>query len=84
MDGLAQAAGVVRRTVYAHFPNRDALLAGLAGKCSGDLLDALSRTDRDVLDPEVAMADFVRTLRTAGEEYRPLAAALLTAGNLVG
>jgi TetR/AcrR family transcriptional regulator of autoinduction and epiphytic fitness len=72
MDDLAQAAGVVRRTVYAHFPNRDELLAGLADKCSADLLEALSRTDRDALDPEVAFADFVVTLWTAGEEYRLL------------
>jgi TetR/AcrR family transcriptional regulator of autoinduction and epiphytic fitness len=72
MDDLAQAAGVVRRTVYAHFPNRDELLAGLADRCSADLLEALSRTDRDALDPEVAFADFVVTLWTAGEEYRLL------------
>jgi TetR/AcrR family transcriptional regulator of autoinduction and epiphytic fitness len=72
MDDLAQAAGVVRRTVYAHFPNRDDLLAGLADRCSADLLDALRRTDRDALDPDVALADFVRTLWTAGEEYRLL------------
>jgi TetR/AcrR family transcriptional regulator of autoinduction and epiphytic fitness len=72
MDDLAQAAGVVRRTVYAHFPNRDELLAGLADKCSADLLEALSRTDRDALDPDVALADFALTLWTAGDEYRLL------------
>jgi TetR/AcrR family transcriptional regulator of autoinduction and epiphytic fitness len=72
MDDLAQAAGVVRRTVYAHFANRDELLAGLADKCSADLLEALGRTDRSGLDPEVAMADFALTLWTAGEQYRLL------------
>jgi TetR/AcrR family transcriptional regulator of autoinduction and epiphytic fitness len=72
MDDLAQAAGVVRRTVYAHFPNRDELLAGLADRCSADLLEALSRTDRDALDPDVALADFALTLWTAGDEYRLL------------
>ncbi|MEV0898282.1 helix-turn-helix domain-containing protein [Actinoplanes sp. NPDC049802] len=72
MDDLAQAAGVVRRTVYAHFPNRDALLAGLADRCAADLLDALARTDRDVLEPEVALADYALTVWAAGEQYRLL------------
>ena len=30
MDDVARAAGVVRRTVYGHFPNRDALVEGIA------------------------------------------------------
>jgi TetR/AcrR family transcriptional regulator of autoinduction and epiphytic fitness len=72
MDDLAQAAGVVRRTVYAHFPNRDSLLEGLADKCATDLLEALGRTDRDVLEPEVALADFALTVWAAGEQYRLL------------
>lgn len=72
MDDLAQAAGVVRRTVYAHFPNRDELLAGLADKCAADLLDALGRTERDALEPEVALADFALTVWAAGEQYRLL------------
>ncbi|GGN93284.1 hypothetical protein GCM10010112_81400 [Actinoplanes lobatus] len=72
MDDLAQAAGVVRRTVYAHFPNRDALLAGLADRCATDLLDALAVTDRAALEPEVALADFALTVWAAGEQYRLL------------
>lgn len=72
MDDLAQAAGVVRRTVYAHFPSRDELLAGLADKCAADLLDALARTDRSTLSPEIALADFALTMWSAGEQYRLL------------
>ncbi|WP_189329083.1 TetR/AcrR family transcriptional regulator [Actinoplanes ianthinogenes] len=72
MDDLAQAAGVVRRTVYAHFPTRDALLDGLSDKVSGHLLGALGGTDRSGLDPEVALADFALTVWTVGAEYRLL------------
>jgi AcrR family transcriptional regulator len=72
MDDLAQAAGVVRRTLYGHFPNRDALLAGLADKATADLLGALSRTDRADLDPAVALAEFSLTLWRAGDQYRLL------------
>ncbi|MCY1141629.1 TetR/AcrR family transcriptional regulator [Actinoplanes sp. Pm04-4] len=74
MDDLAQAAGVVRRTVYAHFPNRDALIAGLADKAAADMLAALGELDRSALDPAVALADFTLTLWLAGDEYRLLIA----------
>ncbi|MBB4738709.1 AcrR family transcriptional regulator [Actinoplanes octamycinicus] len=72
MDDLAQAAGVVRRTVYAHFPTRDALLDGLSDKVSTHLLGALGGTDRSGLEPEVALADFALTVWTVGAEYRLL------------
>jgi AcrR family transcriptional regulator len=72
MDDVAQAAGVVRRTVYAHFPTRDALLDGLADKCSGDLLAAVRGTDRSALEPEVALADFALTVWAVGADYRLL------------
>jgi TetR/AcrR family transcriptional regulator, regulator of autoinduction and epiphytic fitness len=72
MDDVAQAAGVVRRTVYAHFPTRDALLDGLSDKVSGHLLGALGGTDRSGLEPEVALADFALTVWTVGAEYRLL------------
>ncbi|WIM97010.1 TetR/AcrR family transcriptional regulator [Actinoplanes oblitus] len=72
MDDLAQAAGVVRRTVYAHFPTRDALLDGLSDKVSAHLLAALGGTDRSGLEPEVALADFALTVWTVGAEYRLL------------
>ncbi|MEU4427646.1 TetR/AcrR family transcriptional regulator [Actinoplanes sp. NPDC024001] len=72
MDELAQAAGVVRRTVYAHFPTRDALIAGLADRAAADMLEALGRTDRTALDPAVALADFSLTLWRAGDQYRLL------------
>jgi AcrR family transcriptional regulator len=72
MEDLARAAGVVRRTVYAHFPNRDALLAGLADKAGADMVAALGGVDRAALSPMVAMADFALTVWQAGAQYRLL------------
>jgi len=70
MDDVAKAAGVVRRTVYAHFPNRDALVEGLADDASTALAAALDHPEPD--DPAVALA--VEVLRTwpVGDRYRVL------------
>lgn len=70
MDDVARAAGVVRRTVYAHFPNREALVEGLSDEASAALADALDHPEPD--DPAVALA--VGALRTwpVGDRYRML------------
>ncbi|MEE2033542.1 TetR/AcrR family transcriptional regulator [Rhodococcus chondri] len=70
MDDVARAAGVVRRTVYAHFPNRDALVEGLAEDAGAALADAV-----DLAEPEAAdIALAVGILRTwpVGDRYRVL------------
>lgn len=70
MDDVARAAGVVRRTVYAHFPNREALVDGLSDEASAALADALDHPEPD--DPAVALA--VGALRTwpVGDRFRML------------
>lgn len=70
MDDVAKAAGVVRRTVYAHFPNREALVEGIVDDASTALAEALDHPEPD--DPAVALA--VVALRTwpIGDRYRVL------------
>jgi AcrR family transcriptional regulator len=41
MDDIARAAGVVRRTVYGHFPSRDALIEGLLDEAATEVTTAL-------------------------------------------
>ncbi|MBS9371541.1 TetR/AcrR family transcriptional regulator [Rhodococcus sp. B50] len=70
MDDVAKAAGVVRRTVYAHFPNREALVEGIVEDASTALAEALDHPEPE--DPAVALA--VEALRTwpIGDRYRVL------------
>jgi AcrR family transcriptional regulator len=70
MDDVARAAGVVRRTVYAHFPNRDALVDGLAADAAAELAAAVDLVEPD--RPDLALA--VGALRTwpVGDRFRLL------------
>lgn len=70
MDDVARAAGVVRRTVYAHFPNRDSLVDGIAADAAADLAAAIDLVEPD--SPDLALA--VGALRTwpVGDRYRIL------------
>lgn len=73
VQDVADRAGVSHRTVYRHFPSRDALLDGLAGK-----LDALfAERDLPVL-PETAgeIAEQVRTAFDLFDEHRALVRAV--------
>ncbi|MEV0093259.1 TetR/AcrR family transcriptional regulator [Streptomyces sp. NPDC050738] len=53
MDQIARAAGVVRRTVYGHFPSRDILIAALADNAAAALIEARS-TGRDGAEGDAA------------------------------
>ncbi|MEU5843255.1 TetR/AcrR family transcriptional regulator [Rhodococcus sp. NPDC047139] len=70
MDDVARAAGVVRRTVYAHFPNREALVEGIADDAASALARALDHPEPE--DAAVGLA--VEALRTwpIGDRYRVL------------
>ncbi|MFP1624789.1 TetR/AcrR family transcriptional regulator [Streptomyces sp. 5K101] len=77
LEEIARAAGVVRRTVYGHFPGRQALLEALADEAAGALRDAVGTfTAAGAPDEpaERALARFVLTTWPVGDRYRMLIA----------
>ncbi|MEU2063904.1 TetR/AcrR family transcriptional regulator [Streptomyces sp. NPDC013455] len=74
MDQIARAAGVVRRTVYGHFPNREALISTLVDGAVEALADADADARAGVSDPAEAVARSVLALWPVADRYRLLIA----------
>ncbi|GAA2917196.1 TetR/AcrR family transcriptional regulator [Streptomyces thioluteus] len=75
MDQIARAAGVVRRTVYGHFPSRDALVAALvddAAEAVGAARAAALRAVSDPGDPGEELARGVLAMWEIADRYRLL------------
>jgi TetR/AcrR family transcriptional regulator, regulator of autoinduction and epiphytic fitness len=73
MDDIARAAGVVRRTVYAHFPTREALVVELGAGAAAELLEAVTAVRRHADDdPTEALARFASAIWEQGARYRLL------------
>jgi AcrR family transcriptional regulator len=70
MDDVAKAAGVVRRTVYAHFPSRDALVEGLADEAGAALAASVEHPQPE--DVAAALAVGVLRVSPVGDRYRVL------------
>ncbi|MFJ9626401.1 TetR/AcrR family transcriptional regulator [Streptomyces sp. NPDC101175] len=76
LEELARASGVVRRTLFGHFPGREALLEALAEEAAQTLRAALPG-DPEPGEPESAdraFARFVLSMWTVGDRYRLLLA----------
>ncbi|MQY40122.1 hypothetical protein SRB17_81520 [Streptomyces sp. RB17] len=74
MDQIARAAGVVRRTVYGHFPSREALISTLVDGAVAALADADARARDDAQDPAEAVARSVLAIWEIADRYRLLIA----------
>ncbi|MGW0756853.1 TetR family transcriptional regulator [Streptomyces sp. NPDC002814] len=73
LEELARAAGVVRRTLFGHFPGREALLEALAEEASEALRSALSGAPLTAPEPaERAFAHLVFSMWPVGDRYRLL------------
>ncbi|MCI3270680.1 TetR/AcrR family transcriptional regulator [Streptomyces cylindrosporus] len=72
LDHIAQAAGVVRRTVYGHFPGRHELITALTQEAGQALEQAFTEARAPGADPVEAMARMVLAAWAVGDEYRML------------
>ncbi|MEU8717822.1 TetR/AcrR family transcriptional regulator [Streptomyces sp. NPDC048663] len=72
MDQIARAAGVVRRTVYGHFPSREALIGTLVDDAVRTLTAADEGARRQTADPAEAVARSVLAIWETADRYRLL------------
>jgi AcrR family transcriptional regulator len=72
LDEIARAAGVVRRTLYGHFPNREALVTALAQEAKQALQEAFTAARRPGADPPTALARLILASWAVGGRYRML------------
>lgn len=74
LEEIARASGVVRRTLFGHFPGRAALLEALAEEASEVLRSVLEVAVRPQEPAERALAHFVYAIWPVGDRYRLLLA----------
>ncbi|OIJ27178.1 TetR/AcrR family transcriptional regulator [Nocardioides luteus] len=74
MGDVAAAAGVVRRTVYGHFPARNDLVRTLAEQAAGEIAAVLEDVDVAETPADEAWARFVHRLWPLAHRYRVLLA----------
>ncbi|RPF38425.1 TetR/AcrR family transcriptional regulator [Streptomyces sp. TLI_185] len=72
LEELARAAGVVRRTLFGHFPGRSALLEALAEEASETFKEVLVDGVRPEEPADRALAYFVLRIWPVGDRYRML------------
>ncbi|WP_043657840.1 TetR/AcrR family transcriptional regulator [Nocardia thailandica] len=68
MEDIAAAAGIVRRTLYGHFPTREALVEGILDQAFVQIESALTEVDL-TRPPAVASAATTIRLWAVGDEF---------------
>jgi AcrR family transcriptional regulator len=74
MGDIASAAGVVRRTVYGHFPSRLDLVQTLTERAVVEMTAVLTEADASDAEADAAWAEFVARLWPVARRYRVLLA----------
>ncbi|MEU2235813.1 TetR/AcrR family transcriptional regulator [Streptomyces vietnamensis] len=74
LEELARASGVVRRTLFGHFPGRAALLEALAEEAAETLQGAVAGVAEATEPAERALARFSLAMWPVGDRYRMLLA----------
>src|SRR3954447_20875451 len=70
MAGIARRAGVVRATVYVHFPTREALIEAVTHRAISEVADVIEAAEPDHGPPAEALARLVSTAwRTMGRYH---------------
>ena len=72
MGEIAAAAGVVRRTVYGHFPGRSDLVRSIARRAADELRGDLLEIGRPSTPPEAAWVAYVARVWPLAHRYRIL------------
>jgi AcrR family transcriptional regulator len=74
MGDIASAAGVVRRTVYGHFPSRLDLVRLLTERAVAEMTAVLTEVDASEAPADVAWIEFIARVWPVAHRYRVLLA----------
>ncbi|WP_225848961.1 TetR/AcrR family transcriptional regulator [Streptomyces sp. HPF1205] len=74
MGDIASAAGVVRRTVYGHFPSRLDLVRTLTERAVAEVTAVLTEVNASDAEADATWAEFVARLWPVAHRYRVLLA----------